>query len=221
MTKLSPDRYHWEVKNEKNKIYVRWLFIVLVFSYFIYFLNRGSWAGDEHFAYLSWTYIVSLVLCYSIANLLVTFFMKMVEKEKWRMHPSVKYLTMTIDLVAVSMVILPTGGEKSIFFLLYLVVVVSNTMRYGIKVGLVSLISLNFLYVGVLIFLHYPELVLPDLQTEILKIAGLWAVGIYIGYLARRFAIIEGEVDKYRQIVRDLLSQQAEQEPPESITEDR
>ena len=210
MIKLRPEQSHWELTNEKNKVYVRWLFIVLVFGYFVYLLKSGTSGEDAYFRYLSWGYIGSLVAFYCIVNISITLFLMMVEKGKWSMHPAVKYLTMTVDLFVVSMVILPTGGEQSMFFLLYLVIIVSNTMRYGIKMGIVSLITLNLLYVGVLVFLHFPELVLPDMQAEILKIAGLWSVGIYLGYLSKRYEIMQGEVEKYQKIVMDLVKKEEE-----------
>ena len=81
-------------------------------------------------------------------------------------------------------------------------------MRYGIQAGIVCLVALNFLYVGVLVFLHYPSFELPGLQTEILKIAGLWTVGIYVGYLSKRFETMQGEVEKYRRIIMDLTGRQ-------------
>ena len=46
---------------------------------------------------------------------------------------------------------------------------------------------------------------------EILKIAGLWTVGIYIGYLSKRFETMHGEVEKYRKIVMDLTGRQENQ----------
>jgi hypothetical protein len=205
MIKLRPEKSHWEQTNEKNKVYVRWLFIVLVFAYFVYLMKNGVSGEEGYFRYLNWGYIGALVIFHSIVNISITFFLMMVERGKWPMHPAVKYLSMTVDLLVVSLVLLPSGGEKSMFFLLYLVIVVSNTMRYGIKVGIVSLITLNIFYVGVLVILHYPVLVLPDMQSEILKIAGLWAVGIYLGYLSKRFEIMQGEVEKYQKIVMDLV----------------
>jgi hypothetical protein len=36
MIQLQPDRSQWELKNERNKVYVRWLFVVLVFGSFTY-----------------------------------------------------------------------------------------------------------------------------------------------------------------------------------------
>jgi hypothetical protein len=211
MIQLQPDRSQWELKNERNKVYVRWLFVVLVFGYFAYVLEKGAAPAASVSAYLNWPYIGSLVLVYGVLNIAISLYLVKVGREEKALHPGVKYMTMVLDLIVASLVILPTGGEKSMFFLLYIVIIISNTMRYGIQIGIVALVSLNFLYVGVLMFLHYPNLVLPDLQTEILKIAGLWIVGIYIGYLSRRFEIMQGEVEQYRKIVTDLMEQREEQ----------
>jgi hypothetical protein len=210
MIRLRPERAQWELKNETNKVYVRWLFVVLVFGYFAYVLKKGALPAAAVSAYLNWSYIGSLVLVYSVFNIFISLYLVKIGRDEGALHPGVKYLTMVLDLVVASLVILPTGGEKSMFFLLYIVIIISNTMRYGIRIGIVALVALNFLYVGVLMFLHYPKLVLPDLQTEILKIAGLWIVGIYIGYLSRRFEIMQGEVEKYREIVSDLMERREE-----------
>jgi len=210
MIQLQPDRSQWELKNERNKVYVRWLFVVLVFGYFAYLLKRGAAPSTGVSAYLNWPYIGSLVLVTCVLNIAISLYLVKVGREEGALHPGVKYLTMVLDLIVASLVILPTGGEKSMFFLLYIVIIISNTMRYGIQIGIVALVALNFFYVGVLMFLHYPNLVLPDLHTEILKIAGLWIVGIYIGYLSRRFEIMQGEVEQYRKIVTDLMERREE-----------
>lgn len=210
MIQLRPDRSQWELKNERNKVYVRWLFVLLVFGYFAYVLKSGTISAAGGNAYLNWTYIGSLVLLYSAANVLITLYLVKAGREEKTIAPVVKYLTTIVDLAVASLVILPTGGEKSIFFLLYIVILISNTMRYGIRSAIVALVALNFMYVGVLAYLHYPSLVLPGLQTEMLKIAGLWIAGLYMGYLSRRFEIVQGEVEKYQRIVADLMKQQEE-----------
>ncbi len=210
MIQLRPERSQWELKNERNKVNVRWLFILLVFGYFAYVLGSGTISAAGGNAHLNWSYIGSLVLLYSAANILITLYLVKIAGEGVTIAPAVKYLTTVVDLSAASLVILPTGGEKSIFFLLYVVILISNTMRYGIRSAIVALVTLNFMYVGVLVYLHHPRLVLPGLQTEMLKIAGLWIAGLYMGYLSRRFEIVQGEVEKYQKIVTDLMGQQEE-----------
>jgi hypothetical protein len=203
-----PEKSQWELRNEKNKANVRWLFILAVTGYFTYVLKNGPLPAEGSAAYFNWLYIGALVSAYSLANAGIHLYLARNDRAGKSLPPGVKYLTMLLDLVVVSLVIVPTGGEKSMFFLLYIVVIISNSMRYGIQAGIVCLVALNFLYVGVLVFLHYPSLELPGLQTEILKIAGLWTVGIYVGYLSKRFETMQGEVEKYRRIIMDLTGRQ-------------
>jgi len=194
----------WELRNEKNKANVRWVFIIAVTGYFAYLLNKGLLPAEGAAAYFTWSYIGALVAAYALANAGIHLYLIRTDGEEKNLPSGFKYITMFLDLVVVSLVIVPTGGEKSIFFLLYIVVIISHSMRYGIQAGIVCLVALNFLYVGVLVFLHYPDLERPGLQMEILKMAGLWTVGIYIGYLSKRFETMQGEVEKYRKIILDL-----------------
>jgi hypothetical protein len=210
MIKIRPEKFIWELKNEVNKTHTRWLFITLVFGYFTYAFSQPRTNFPEYLPFFNWFYIICLVLGYSASNLIAAFYLYQVKNDKIKMHPFVKYLTMMLDMAAVSLVVLPTGGEKSIFFLLYLIVIVSNSMRFGLKVTVASLFALNIFYALALAYIHYPHFVLPGLDREILKISGLWVVGLYIGYLSRRFEIMQGEVEKYQQLVQELLAKNGE-----------
>lgn len=90
------------------------------------------------------------------------------------------------------------------FFLLYLIVILSNGIRYGMRLSIIGLLVFNFLYVAVLFYQFYPDLTIPSFQKEVLKIIGIWFVGIYTGYLSRRFEILHNEVEKYKLMIQKM-----------------
>ena len=153
----------------------------------------------------NWVYISVLNISVIFANLLVTVMVHRARKSE-KFHPIVKYCTMVIDLLTVAFVLIPTGGSESMFFVINYVVIVSNGLRYGMRVALVGTIAFNIFYVGVLAFQYYPDKDIANAQNEILKVAGFWLVGIYTGYLSRRFQILQGEVEKYQRLLADTMA---------------
>jgi len=203
MSGFLSDRSDWEIKNEKNKMHVRWLLIVLVGGYFSYLLYYGIKGFDSEL--FNWTFVGTVTGSLAAVNFLVSWELSRARK-KGSLPRIVKYLTMIIDFIAISLILLPTGGEKSIFFVVYFIVIVSNAIRYGMKVAVAGVFAFNFCYMGVLIFLYFPYVTMPDIRTEVLKVVGFWLVGIYTGYLARRFQILQGEVEKYELLVKRLMA---------------
>ncbi len=184
-------------------MHVRWLLIVLVGGYFAYLLSTRSAFTSALF---NWYYIGAVTMSLAAANFVFAFILSRARK-RGRLHPVLKYITMSVDFAAIAMVLIPTGGSASIFFVVYFIVIVSNSMRYGMKVALAGIFLFNISYLCVLLNQYYPSFEVPELQTETLKVAGFWLVGIYTGYLARRFQILQGEVEKYEKLVEKLTSQ--------------
>ena len=192
---MRAEKAAWELKNERNKCNVRWLLMVLIASYLYYLLEagKGQEIGSTHLFELP--YIAGVTAFLALTNLICTVYLSGVGRARWRMRGFVKYATMIVDFLAISLVLLPTGGDRSIFFVVYFIVIISNSLRYGMRLALVGVFTFNLCYVAVLVYQYYPDLVIPNVQGEILKVAVFWVVGLYTGYIARRFQILQGEVD--------------------------
>jgi hypothetical protein len=100
---------------------------------------------------------------------------------------------------------IPTGGKDSMFFVINYVVIVSNSLRYGMRVSIFGTLVMNLFYVCILYLQFYPNLEIDGIQKEILKIGGFWLVGIYTGYLSMRFEILRGEVEGYQKLLKAAL----------------
>lgn len=198
----------WDLSNELGKVGVRWLLVVGVGIYLCYRIAalpvespaavRGI-AGTLNYAYAG-----SFLVLTATLNLGFHIFLIRRRRTTQAISRHFKYLSMVFDLMMVTALLLPTGGKNSMFFLVYLVVIVSNGMRYGMRLSLIALIVFNILYVGVLLLQTYPSLQIDDFSTEAVKIIGVWFVGTYIGYLSRRFEHLQNEVENYREIIRQL-----------------
>ncbi len=209
MQRMRPEKAAWELKNERNKVNVRWLLMVLIAGYLYYILQtgQGEEIGSTHLFNLS--YIVGLTVFLATANLIFTLYLAAVARGRMAMRAGLKYLSMIVDFIAISLVLLPTGGDRSIFFVVYFIVIISNSLRYGMRLALAGAFTFNLCYVAVLAYQYYPDLVVPNIQGEILKVAVFWVVGLYTGYIARRFQILQGEVEKYQDLVRRLMERQS------------
>ncbi|MCR9145224.1 MAG: hypothetical protein NXI24_23500 [bacterium] len=202
---MRPEKAAWELKNERNKVNVRWLLMILIAGYLYYLLktDQGQEIGSTHLFNL--TNILGLTAFLATANLIFMIYLSGVASGRLRMRSPLKYISMFVDFVAISLVLLPTGGDRSIFFVVYFIVIISNSLRYGMRLALAGVFIFNLCYVAVLVYQYYPDLVIPNVQGEILKVAVFWIVGLYTGYIARRFQILQGEVEKYQDLVRRLM----------------
>lgn len=100
---------------------------------------------------------------------------------------------------------IPTGGNESMFFVINYVVIVSNSLRYGMRISILGTIVMNVFYIGVLLYQYYPNLEITGVQKEILKVGGFWLVGIYTGYLSMRFETLRGEIENYQKLLKAAL----------------
>lgn len=194
----------WEIRNEKNKASVRWLLIGLICGWLSYLLYSGKSVQIGPQDLFNWYYVGILSISVICINLLVTLLVHSARKSE-KFHPIVKYATMITDLLTVAFVLIPTGGSESMFFVINYVIIVSNGLRYGMRVAIVGTIAFNVFYVGVLGYQYYPSEDIANAQNEILKVAGFWLVGIYTGYLSRRFQILQGEVEKYQKLLANMM----------------
>ncbi|MCB1309705.1 MAG: hypothetical protein KDK30_16060 [Leptospiraceae bacterium] len=212
---LTLERGAWELKNERNKKNVRWLLIILIGGYLAYILHTDQ--GNEIGAtgLFNWLFIGILMGVMAFFNLMFSIYLRLSASGRIRISPVLKYITMFVDFGAVSIVLIPTGGDESMFFVVYFIVIVSNSLRYGMRLTIIGLLMFNLLYVGVLAY-QYPDLIAGsgechgphclNFQREVLKVSVFWVVGLYTGYIARRFEILQGEVEKYERLVERLMA---------------
>jgi signal transduction histidine kinase len=207
---MRPEKAAWELKNERNKVNVRWLLMLLIAGYLYYLLEtgQGQEIGSNHL--FSGGYIAGVAGLLAVANVLFMAFLWGVGRGRLVMRPFLKYVSMLVDFIVISLVLLPTGGDHSIFFVVYFIVIISNSLRYGMRLALSGVFAFNLCYVAVLVYQYYPDLVIPNVQGEVLKVAVFWVVGLYTGYIARRFQILQGEVEKYQDLVRRLMARDQE-----------
>ena len=207
MLRLNQERAAWELKNETNKINVRWFLMLVITSYLGYVLESGQAQKIGNTRILTWYFILAILAGMSVLNLIFFLYTLRVRMKGTEVSRVLKYITMTTDLVAVSLLVTATQGSQSNFFVVYFIVMVSNGLRYGMRMSLFGVLVFNMCYVGVLVFEFQGRLDdVPGRQTEVLKVAGVWLVGLYVGYLARRFEMLRGEVEKYQRLVEELMA---------------
>jgi hypothetical protein len=195
----------WEIKNEKNKASVRWLLVFVIGGYFGYLISQPESVRGP---FLNWFYVGAVTAFVAIVNLAVT--LLILEGGKTgQFYPFVKYATMLADLAAISLALVFTGGSESMFFPVYFVVIVSNSLRYGMRLAITGVAAFNVMYVLVLVHQYYPHMNIPGFQKELLKVGGFWLIGLYTGYLSRRFEMLQGEVEKYERLLKETVGQKS------------
>jgi hypothetical protein len=194
----------WEIRNEKNKAGVRWLLIFIIVPYlsFLLYTGRSVEIGQENI--FNWYYILTVAAFVIGVNFIVTFILFNALKSG-SINSSVKYYTMIADFLAVALVMIPTGGNDSMFFTINYIVIVSNSLRYGLRIAILGTIVMNIFYIGILAFQYFPDKEIVGVQKEILKVGGFWLVGIYTGYLSMRFEILRGEIEHYQKLLAEAL----------------
>jgi len=204
MRYMTDEQSAWETQNEKSKALIRWGIIIAIFSYFSYILfTVGKPQKFSHF--FNWTFVNSLSGIFVFINLIITIYLFQVKSDRWKMSRAFKYITMSLDIIFISLLLILTGVQSN-FFLIYFIVIISNSIRYGMKVAIFGNFSVNLCYIGTLIFIYYPHLKVESLSEEFLKILTFWIVGMYTGFLAWRFQNLRTEVEKYKKLVVKLTT---------------
>lgn len=201
---MNREKALWEIRNEKNKASVRWLLIMAIGAYLIYLLQSGVTALSGGAGIFNAVYVFS-VLAFAVAFNAALGVMLMRSLKTQRIGRWVKYVTMSCDFMLVALVLIPTGGSHSLLYPINYVIIVSNALRYGMSVALAGTFIMNLFYLGVLANQYYPQTQIPGIHQEVLKIAGFWLVGVYTGYLSRRYEILRGEVEHYQKLLSDAL----------------
>ncbi len=159
-----------ERRIEQSKVTVRWIVAVVALTAAAY-LRRHEAIGT------SWTVILGLTAGVAASNLVFAAILRR-SAPRW-----LRYATTGIDLLFTSVLVGYSGGSGSPFYYLYFIILVSNSIRYGMSMAVFVALVFNVAYVAVL-------LVRPgggDLPNEGVKILTFWGVSLYAGYLATRF----------------------------------
>lgn len=184
-----------ERRIEQSKVTVRWIVAVVLFIAAAY-LRRHEAIGT------SWTVILGLTAAVAVANLAFSMVLRR-GAPRW-----LRYLTTGTDLLLTSLFVGYSGGSGSPFYYVYFIVLVSNSIRYGMTMAVFVALIFNVTYVAVL--LVHP--VLGSLTDEGVKILAFWGVALYAGYLATRFQRQGRILQAYEETIADLRTQLDERE---------
>ncbi|MES0489716.1 MAG: hypothetical protein ABUK01_06985 [Leptospirales bacterium] len=190
-----------------SKTNVRWALFIFITSYLSYTLQNAPETMTGVKDTFNGLFIYTLAGTVFILNFLYTVYLWKARNSSRTLHSLLKYITMLFDCMLVTMLLLLTGGDKSMFFLLYVIVIISNGTRYGMRLAVAGIILFNICYVAMLFYQYYPNLDVADVRGESLKVIGVWVVGLYIGYLARRFEILHSDLDQYKNMVAKYLKE--------------
>lgn len=154
---------------ERSRVAVRWLMIGVLLAG-VWYLRRSGTIGTDP------RVIAALAAVAATANLTFGAALRR-GTPRW-----VRYAGTVHDQLLTTVLVGTTGGTASPFYYVYFIVLVSNSIRYGMGMAVLAALLYNVGYVGVL-------LVHPlggDLTQEGVKILAYWAVALYAGYLAAR-----------------------------------
>ncbi|MGH2489349.1 MAG: hypothetical protein ACRDFR_07015 [Candidatus Limnocylindria bacterium] len=169
---------------------MRWIVAAALFGAVAYLKRAGSVA-------IPWSTVLALTLVVVALNLAYWSILRR-SAPRW-----LKYVTTATDLGLISLLVLFTGGGGSVFYVAYFIVLVSNSIRYGMGMALYVATVYNLTYVAVLSFVP-PS---GDLTTEAVKILAFWGVALYAGYLAMRFQRYARILESYEETIARLRSE--------------
>jgi len=172
---------------ERSKVTIRWIVTAVLFLGAAY-LRRHQAIGT------SWTVILGLTAGVALANLSFTAVLRR-GAPRW-----LRYLTTGVDLVLTTILVGYSGGSGSPFYYVYFIILVSNSIRYGIGMAVFVALIFNVAYVAVL--LAHP--VGGDQTIEGVKILAFWGVALYAGYLATRFQRQARIIEAYEETIAEL-----------------
>ncbi|MBI3975692.1 MAG: hypothetical protein HY334_04800 [Armatimonadetes bacterium] len=179
-----------EQQIERSKVVVRWIVAASLFAAVAYLKRQGQ-------VPIPWGTIVALTAAVAALNLAYGRILRIAAP------PWLKFVTTATDLILISALVLFTGGSGSVFYVAYFIVLVSNSIRYGMAMALYVATIYNLTYVGAL-------LVAPpagDLTVEAVKILAFWGVALYAGYLAMRFQRQVRILESYEETIAHLRAE--------------
>lgn len=181
-----------EQQIERSKVVVRWIVAGVLFATVSYLKRQGLVTTP-------WSVVVGLTAGVAALNIIYWTILRSAAP-RW-----LKYLTTGTDLVLISLLLLFTGGSASVFYVAYFVVLVSNSIRYGMGMAVYVSIMYNVAFVMVLL-LKPPA---TDLTIEAVRILAFWGVALYAGYLASRFQRQARILESYEETIARLRAELA------------
>ena len=115
-----------------------------------------------------------------------------------------KYLTVAGDMVFVSILIFTTGCARSPFFFVYFVFLISNCLRYGLRMSLFVALMFNICYALVLGLAPTTESQASVQGGEGLKFLAFWAIAFYGGSVSERFRRQANQLRVYEESLLEL-----------------
>lgn len=186
-----------ERRIEQSKVTIRWIVAVVVFAGAVYLRRSGS-------IDTSWTVIFSLTAAVVLLNLGFSAVLRR-GAPRW-----VRYATTGSDLALTSLLVGYTGGSASPFYYVYFIILVSNSIRYGMSMAVFVALLYNVAYVALLLI----RPIEGDLTLEGVKILAFWGVALYAGYLATRFQRQARILQAYEETIASLWTRLDEREGP-------
>ena len=185
-----------EQQIERSKVMVRWIVGAALFASVLYLKSRGQLP-------VPWPTVLALTAALVVLNLIY-----------WRILGRaaprwLKYVTTATDLVLISVLVFFTGGVASVFYFAYFIVLVSNSIRYGMGLAIYVATVFNLAYVAV-VYWQPPG---NDLTVEAVKILTFWGVALYAGYLAMRFQRQTRILEGYEETIARLRAEAATLKP--------
>lgn len=172
---------------ERSKVTIRWIVVVVLFAGAVY-LRRSQAIATP------WVVILGLTASVALANLAFGAVLR---------HGApryLRYLTTGLDLALTSILVGASGGSGSPFYYVYFIILVSNSIRYGMGMAVFVALVYNIGYVAVLL----ADRVGGDQTIEGVKILAFWGVALYAGYLATRFQRQARIIEAYEETIAGL-----------------
>lgn len=185
-----------EQQIERSKVVVRWIVAAVLFAAVAYLKSRQMVA-------VLWTTVLALTAILALLNLAYWLILR-TGAPRW-----LKYLTTATDLALISALVVFTGGSGSVFYVAYFIVLVSNSIRYGMGMALYVATLYNLAYALILRF----EPPASDLTVEAVKIFAFWGIALYAGYLAMRFQRQTRILQSYEETIARLRHELASTKP--------
>ena len=183
-----------EQQVERSKVVVRWIVAAVLFAAVAYLKMRRQ-------VEVAWATVLALTAILAALNLVYTAILRQGAPR------GVKYLTTATDLALISALVAFTGSSASVFYVAYFIVLVSNSIRYGMGMALYVATLYNVAY-AIILRLHPPA---GDLTVEAVKIFAFWGIALYAGYLAMRFQRQTRILQSYEETIARLRHELASQ----------
>lgn len=178
-----------ERRIEQSKVAVRWLVLGVLLAVAVYMRRGGAIATP-------WPVIAGLTAAVTASNAAFTVILRR-GAPRW-----LRYVSTGMDMAVISALVAASGGSASPFYYTYFVVLVSNSIRYGMAMAVFVALLFNAAYVAVLLV----RPVSGDLTGEGVKILTFWGVALYAGYLAARYQRQARILEAYEETIEDLRS---------------